>query len=322
MNRKASATARRTNGLRTSARGISGSRARCSILVNAQPRSRPRTTGTGHRGRAPAQLRALYQRPDHQRHRRHRGEHACQVEPAAPIARRVRRHDGERQGERGEGERHVDEEHRGPPEVAGEHAACQDTDHQPGCTGGAPDAQSPVAFPALFVGGVDEDEGRREHQCPAEALHHPGRELGGRPGGQAACERGGGVEDQPGDQHPPPAEQVGRTAAEEQEPAGRHGVGGHDQLQGLRRVAQRTADGGQRHDDDVLVERDDQHRGGHQEQEPPAPARAPTRVLLNVFAGSHVVPPLQRPARAAAVRVRRAPIDERLREACTVPVAE
>ena len=98
------------------------------------------------------------------------------------------------------------------------------------------------------------DEGRGEHQCPAEALHNPGGELGGRPGGQAACERGDGVEDQPGDEHPTPAEQVGRTAAEEQEPAGRDGVGGHDQLQGLRRVAQRTADGGQRHDDDVLVE--------------------------------------------------------------------
>ena len=37
----------------------------------------------------------------------------------------------------------------GPPEVAGEHAACQDTDDQPGGTGGAPDAQGPVAVAAL-----------------------------------------------------------------------------------------------------------------------------------------------------------------------------
>ena len=61
-------------------------------------------------------------------------------------------------------------------------------------------------------------------------------------------------------------EQVGGAAAEQQEAARGDRVGADHRLQRLRGIAQVAADVGQRHDDDVLVERDDQHREGQQRQ--------------------------------------------------------
>lgn len=55
-------------------------------------------------------------------------------------------------------------------------------------------------------------------------------------------------------------------SAEQQEPAERHRIRADDQLQRLRRIAQRAANLRQRHDDDVLIERDDQHRERQQRQ--------------------------------------------------------
>ena len=83
---------------------------------------------------------------------------------------------------------------------------------------------------------------------------------------QAAGERGDGVQRQAGHEHAPPPEQVGGATAEQQEAGRRDRVGADHRLQRLRRVAEVAADLRQRDDDDVLVERDDQHRERQQRQ--------------------------------------------------------
>ena len=163
-------------------------------------------------------------------------------------------------------QRHVDEEDRLPAERVGEHAAEQHADDQAGRAGAAPDRDGAVALAPFGERGVDERQRGREDERPAEALHRACDEQELGLGGEPAGERGAGVEREAGDEDPPAAEQVGGAAAEQEEAGGGHGVRADHRLQRLRRVAQLAADLGQCHDDDVLVERDDQHRERQQRQ--------------------------------------------------------
>src|SRR3954451_10156947 len=88
------------------------------------------------------------------------------------------------------------------------------------------------------------------------------RALGAR--GQPAGQRAAGVQRQARDEDTTTADDVGGAAAQQQEAGGGNRVGTDDCLQRLGRVAQVAADLRQRDDDDVLVQRDDQHREGQQ----------------------------------------------------------
>ena len=172
----------------------------------------------------------------------------------------------EREQDREARQRHVDEEDRLPAERLREHAAEQHADDQAGRAGAAPDRDGAVALPPFGERGVDERQRGREDERAAEALHRARDEQELGLGREPAAERGAGVQREAGDEDPPAAEQVGGAAAEQQEAGGRHGVGADHRLQRLRRVAQVPPDLRQRHDDDVLIERDDQHRERQQRQ--------------------------------------------------------
>ena len=256
-----------------------------------QPEGQTEGRRAEHPGGRPPELRSVHQGPDHQRDCGHRGQRTGQVEPAGPVARGVLRNHDEGQNQRPDRQRHIDEEHRRPAEVAGEHAAEKHTDHQPGRASRTPNPERAVALGSLRVGRRDDRQGRGEDQCAAQPLDDSGGELCSRTGGQAAGQRGDRVEDQAGGEHPPLAEQIGRAASHEQEPTGRDRVGGHNELQGLSRVAEGSTDVGQRHDDDVLVERDDEHGETHEEQPPRARRSAVGRVVVRRCPGRHVAHP-------------------------------
>ena len=216
--------------------------------------------------RVPATVRPLDEREDEQGHAERRADRARGVEAPRGVARGVGGDQPQGERDRDRDQRHVDEEHRLPPERLREHAAEQHPDHQAGRTRAAPDRQGAVALAALREGHVDQRERGREHERPAEPLQRASAELDLGHRRQPTGERRDPVEREPGDEHPPAPEQVGRPAAEQQEAGGRHRVGADHGLQRLGRVAEIAPDLGQRDDDDVLVERDDQHRERQQRE--------------------------------------------------------
>ena len=119
---------------------------------------------------------------------------------------------------------------------------------------------------ALGEHGVDQRERGGKHERPAQPLDGAGGEQGLRRLREPTDKRGDGVEREAGHEHPPRAEEVGGATTEQQETGGGHRVGADHRLQRLRRVVQLAPDLGQRHDDDVLIERDDQHRERQQRQ--------------------------------------------------------
>jgi hypothetical protein len=105
------------------------------------------------------------------------------------------------------------------------------------------------------------------HERSAEPLHGARGQLDLGHRRQPARERGDAVQPQPRDEHPPAAEQIGGAPAEQQEPGRGHRVRADHRLQRLRRVAEVAPDLRERDHDDVLIERDDQHREGQQRQD-------------------------------------------------------
>ena len=164
-----------------------------------------------------------------------------------------------------------------------EHAAEQHADDQAGRAGAAPDRDGAIALPPFGERGVDERQGGREDERAAEALHRARDEQELGLGSEPAAERGAGIQREARDEDVPAPEQVGGAAAEQQKPGGRHGVRADHRLQRLRRIAQLPPDLRQRHDHDVLIERDDQHRERQQRQR-----RRPAVATRSVETGSSI----------------------------------
>ena len=239
----------------------------------------------GHdRERAPAEIRALHEREHEQRDAGARGQRAGQIERCGRRSRSAVGRD-ERRTRAGS-----------PAPASG--TLTKKTASQPSAWVSTPPSSTPMTRPAApappqtatarlrsrpsaNVVLIERQRGR-EDERPAEALHRARDEQELGLGGEPAGDRGAGVQREAGDEDPPAAEQVGGAAAEQQEAGGGHGVGADHRLQGLRRVAQLAADLGQCHDDDVLVERDDQHRERQQRERRRAavsPSRRDGRIL-------------------------------------------
>ncbi len=166
------------------------------------------------------------------------------------------------------GQRHVDQEDRGPAEQLGERAAERRTEGQAERRGDAPDRQGTIARRALGEVIADQRQGRREQQRTTQALHGAGEDQRQLALGQAAREGGEGVQALSEDVHAAPAEQVGGAPAEQEEAAEGHRIGAHHPLQALRREIQRPADFRQGDEHDGGVEGDDQLRAGEQGEHP------------------------------------------------------
>ncbi len=175
-----------------------------------------------------------------------------------------------RQRDRRDGHGHVDEEDPRPAQVRGEHAAEQDA-HRGAAPGGrAVDAEREVALAALGEGRHQQRERGRGEQRAAEALEAAeGDQRALRPG-QPAEERARSEERQPGDEQPPPAEQVGEPTAKQKRSAEEDRVSGDHPLQVLLREPEVGFDRRQRDVHDRDVENDHELRGDDQCQCAPA----------------------------------------------------
>ena len=199
--------------------------------------------------------------------RRGRAAHLAQVEHRAD-------HHGDADGD-------VDEEHPAPGQLGGQDAAEQRSDGPAGPTDRTPHAEG-LGQPGTLEGGDDDGERGRRPQRPAEALGHPGAGEHPRRGGEAADEAGHGEQRRPGDEHLAPAEEVGRPAAEQQEPGEGQHIGVHHPLQAGGRVVEVLADRreGDVHHRDVEDDHELRHAGERQDD--------PVVVLVGAHRPHHV----------------------------------
>ena len=175
-----------------------------------------------------------------------------------------------------DGERHRDQE--GPaPADAGQQSA-QD---QPGrVAAGAEDGedrQGPVAGrPFVERGGEDGQRGRRGERG-GEALDEAGDDQQRAVVDEAADQRGDGEDGERDQEDPAAAEQVGGTAAEQQQTAVAEHVAVDDPLQRGGRQAQFGTDGRQRHAHHRHVETVEEHHDAQHREDAPE-ARGPALV--------------------------------------------
>ena len=174
--------------------------------------------------------------------------------------------DARREERGGEADRHVDEQHPLPAGVLGQEAAEQHAGGAAGAGDRAPDAQRAVALGALGEGRGDDRQRGRGEDRGAEALDGAGGDQPARALGETTGQRGGGEEDQAGDEDAAAAEQVGHAPAEQQEAAEDERVRVDDPGQVLLGEVEVAAHRGQRDVDDRGVEDDDELRRGEQRQ--------------------------------------------------------
>src|SRR5262245_22171413 len=136
-----------------------------------------------------------------------------------------------------------------------------------------------VSITTFCEGGVDNRQGAREDKGPAQTLNRARRELDFGPRSKATGKRGKGVQCKAHDKYATSSEQIGCATAEQQEAARCHRICADYGLQRVGGVAQVTTDLGKCHDDDVLVERDEEHRERKQCQDRRVPF--PANVVFN-----------------------------------------
>src|SRR5262245_6935113 len=181
--------------------------------------------------------------------------------------------------ERGRCKRDVDQEHRFPTEGAREHATEQDADYEASRACAAPDPQCAVSIATFCEGGVDNRQSAREDKGTAQTLNRARGELDFGSRSKATGKRGKGVQCKAHDKYATSSKQIGCATAEQQEAARCHRICAHYGLQRVSRVAQVATDLGKRHDDDVLVERDEEHRERKQCQDRRVPF--PANIVFN-----------------------------------------
>jgi len=237
---------------------------------------RPEHETTGHHEEdvdrpAPAPLPRFDQAVAERRQTGARQEHADVVDPGAPGAARFGHEQGHRD-QRDRDHRHVDEEHRPPPEV-GEKPAAEDRPDREGDHRHAHhDGDRPLA---LLLGEQHGDHRDRQGQDErgAEPEQGAGRdELPGRPG-VGAGQRGEAEDDEGDDQEPLAAVAVAEQPAGQQHGREHEAVGHDEPLQHAAVCdAQRDRQGGQRQIEDREVETDDETAQREGAERPPAAA--------------------------------------------------
>ena len=171
-----------------------------------------------------------------------------------------------------DGDRHVDEQAPPPRGVLRQHAAEQDADGSSGTRDGAvgPEGLGPLLGVVLEGDGQDGQGGGR-HECCEPALQGAGGEEHRFVDGQAAEGRRAGEAQQPDDEDPLAAREVGDPATEQQEAAEGEGVRGDHPLAVGRRDAEGVLRRRQRNGDDRCVEDDHQLRHDDDGEDAPAP---------------------------------------------------
>ena len=159
-----------------------------------------------------------------------------------------------REHDRADGQ--VDEEDPRPAQVRGQNAADQHADRPADPGGSAPHAERDVALAPFAKRGDDDRQRRRHEQRPAEPLQGPRNDQRPLRPGEPREQRAEREHGHAGNEEPPPPEQVGKPAAQEQRSAEQDRVGGNDPLQALLGEVQVVLDRRQRDEHDRNVEDD------------------------------------------------------------------
>ena len=187
-----------------------------------------------------------------------------QVEPAGPplgLRERPRRQQRDR-----DPDRDVDEQHPAPGQVGGEQAAGDQADRGAADAHRGVDAHGPVPGRPLRERGGDQGQRGRGDDGAADALQRAGGQQPRLGGGEAAQQRGHREQDDPGDEHPAPAEDVPGPAAQQQQAAEGQCVGVDHPLQAGAGESERLLDVRQCDVDDRRVEHHHQLCGGDDDQ--------------------------------------------------------
>ena len=168
--------------------------------------------------------------------------------------------------------RHVDPQHPLPAEAIGEYPAEEHSRGAAGPCDGPPGPERLVALGAVTERRRDDRECRGRDDRGTEALGGAGGDQLTLVGGEAGRERRGRDDEEAGDEHSSPSQQVGQPPAEQQEAAEGEHVGVDDPGQALLREVEALADRRQRHVDDRGVEYDDELREAEQGEGDPAAA--------------------------------------------------
>src|ERR1019366_8550349 len=123
---------------------------------------------------------------------------------------------GRQRGDDGDG--HVDQEAPAPGGELGEHAAQDQADGGAAPRDGPVDAERRGPLFHLGEGHGDEREGGRGQEGGEGPLQGPGPEQHARADGDAAQGRSSGEAEQPDNERPLPADVVGDTTAQKQQP--------------------------------------------------------------------------------------------------------
>ncbi len=255
--------------------------------------------GARHQGRSgsgldPDERRQQQQRPGEQRERarrrpavvhasvqavheqqettRHRGG-AERVEPPRAHLGSIGGEEARRQGDQGDPDGDVDEEHPAPPRPVGQQAARDHTDRRRGARDRAEDPEGPVPLSSFREGHGQDRERRRRHEGGPEPLERarPDQQLLRL--GQAGQERGAREQREPRQEDPASAEQVAQPAAQEQEATQEQAVRDHHPLQRALVHVELPLDRGQGHVHDRDVEDHHELRRAGQGEDQALPGR-------------------------------------------------
>jgi len=186
---------------------------------------------TDHLGRSPAGL-ARSDDPVHERDQATRDGH-CSGQVEAPVRFLVLRlgHDPQRQDERDDADRNVDEEDPGPRERVGEDPAEEQADGAAADRDRRPHAHRFGPLRAFSEGRGHDREGGRRHERRAEALDSACDDQPGLALCEAADQRRDRKDDDAEEEHALAPDQVARAATEQEESAEEQRVGVDDPLQ-------------------------------------------------------------------------------------------
>ena len=120
--------------------------------------------------------------------------------------------------QRDQDERHIDQEHRPPRDRVHQQASEEGTEDRESGRGAGPDPKRTPLFLAA-EGGRNERQRPGNEKGAGRALHHAERHQPFQGGGQATEDRGRAEPDDPQDEHPAPAVDIGQAAGQNQERA-------------------------------------------------------------------------------------------------------
>ena len=175
---------------------------------------------------------------------------------------------GEGERDRGDPDRHVDEEDRLPADPLGEHAADERADRPPPRRWWRPRARTRCRGRGP-VGRGEQGERGGEHERAADALQRAREVERERRAGEPAQHRGDREDDEADHEHEPPADAVGERAARQQQRGERERVGVDHPLQVGEVGAEVALDRGQRDVHDRDVEQQHECRRADGDQGPP-----------------------------------------------------